>query len=192
MSQSLTLEHFIRVFPQMLEPDLCVRLMETFEANAQAHEPINLHPVGPQFVQLNLTNIKNNVKVAPVHAALEHAFKAALNRYRKEVGIDDTIWPHRYGFEHFRIKKYDAANGDSFPYHVDVADHASARRFLAVFFYLNDTDGGETSYPAHIGSIVKPQQGSIMMFPPLWLYPHAGEPLKSGVKYICGTYLHYL
>lgn len=189
---SLELNHFIRVYPGILEPELCARLIDLFESNAQQHEAIDQSPRGPKFTQLNLTNLKASIRVAPTHAALEHAFKNALDRYQRDVGVGSTLWPQRFGFEQFRIKRYRAEAGESFPPHVDVADYASARRFLACFFYLNETDGGQTQFLPNTGPSVDPQPGSVMMFPPLWLYPHSGEPVKSGAKYIVGTYLHYL
>ena len=39
---------------------------------------------------------------------------------------------------------------------------------------------------------VQPKRGSILIFPPTWMYRHAGLPPVSNDKYILGTYLHYL
>ena len=48
------------------------------------------------------------------------------------------------------MKKYHARTKDRFDPHVDVQDHASARRYLAFLFYLNeDFSGGETEFPHH-------------------------------------------
>ena len=60
-----------------------------------------------------------------------------------------------------------------------------------MFFYLNTVEeGGETSFP-NLEMKIKPKQGSVLCFPPLWMYPHLGEQPISNDKYIIGTYLHY-
>ena len=93
--------------------------------------------------------------------------------------------------EDFRVKKYRKGTDDRFSTHVDVGDHASARRFLAFFIYLNTIEeGGETAFPGI--KTVKPKCGRVLMFPPLWTFPHEGRPTISDHKYIVGSYLHYI
>jgi hypothetical protein len=76
-----------------------------------------------------------------------------------------------------------------FDTHVDVQDYASARRYLAFLWYLNDVeDGGKTVFT---GLTIAPKRGTLIVFPPLWMFPHKGEPPISGPKYILSGYLHY-
>ena len=71
------------------------------------------------------------------------------------------------------------------------ADYPSARRYLAFLFYLNDVQkGGQTEFRFH-GRMIRPEAGSVLVFPPTWEYPHIGLPPISGPKYIMSTYLHY-
>ena len=98
------------------------------------------------------------------------------------------------GAEGFRIKYYQQGVGQ-FLKHVDVGDHQSARRALAVFWYLNDVDeGGETVFYNQQGDVIrtiKPKAGRAVLFPPMWMFPHAGLiPVSSG-KYLLSGYLHY-
>jgi len=73
-----------------------------------------------------------------------------------------------------------------------VQDYNSARRFLVCFLYLNrPNSGGLTSFPK-LDYAVEPKVGRVLIFPPTWMYRHAGQPVISGEKYIMGTYLHYL
>ena len=78
-----------------------------------------------------------------------------------------------------RVKKYDV--GDSFDTHVDVSDYASARRWLAFLVYLNDNFiGGETEFVD--GKMIHPKTGTVLVFPSLWTFPHAGLPVKIRYK----------
>ena len=98
-------------------------------------------------------------------------------------------FPEQNNFEQFRIKRYNTDGNDAFDTHVDVSDYASARRFLSFMWYLNDVnEGGETIFD---DLTIKPKTGTMIIFPPLWMYPHKGVAPISNTKYIMSTYLHY-
>lgn len=68
-------------------------------------------------------------------------------------------------------------------------DYATSRRFLSFFWYLNDVDqGGETVFD---DLIIQPKTGRMVVFPPLWMFPHKGCIPISNEKYLLSTYLHY-
>lgn len=89
------------------------------------------------------------------------------------------------------MKLYRKGTDDRFDTHVDVGNHDSARRFLVMFWYLNTVEvGGETVFD-NISYSVNPVEGRLLMFPPMWMYPHSGKMAVSDDKLILGTYLHY-
>ena len=109
-----------------------------------------------------------------------------------ELDLRDIDFPPKYLFEEFRIKRYLDNGNDEFLDHVDVGDHSSARRFLVCFLYLNDVEeGGTTDFPK-LDLSITPKCGRMLVFPPTWMFRHAGRPVTKGKKYILGTYLHYL
>ena len=60
---------------------------------------------------------------------------------------------------------------------------------LELIWEIKIDEGGRTLYN---DISIEPEQGKLIMFPPLWMYPHAGEAPKSNDKFILGSYLHYL
>ncbi len=113
----------------------------------------------------------------------------AANEYFENLGVRRFV-PSVEHFEHVRMKRY--RPGDEFTDHVDVGDAATAGRMLACLFYLNDCDGGETSFGD--GFDIRPRAGRLVLFPPMWMFPHAGQALHSGfdrVKYTVATFLRY-
>ena len=55
-------------------------------------------------------------------------------------------------------------------------------RNISSITYLNDDyEGGETEF---IDRVIKPVSGKTLVFPSLFLYPHRGCPVKSGIKKI--------
>ena len=185
---SSDLRDFIKVYDNVVPAELCQRLIQQFEAQ-QGKQEVQIQTAGGlgRMVQANFMTDAGwdwaNKELVPL-------FVQAARRYRTET--NDPQFPARPGFEAIRLKRYLPNGLDSFPRHVDAADINTARRFLIMFLYLNDVaEGGETTFPDW-DIAVKPQTGRLLMFPPFWLYPHAGEKPISGPKYICGTYLHYV
>ena len=101
------------------------------------------------------------------------------------------MFPSRYGFEEFRLKRYLPNDIDEFRNHVDVSNYENARRFLVFFLYLDDNEKGHTTFPQSNIS-VQPKAGRILMFPPMWTHLHAGTKPVDKPKYIIGSYLHYV
>ena len=81
---------------------------------------------------------------------------------------------------------------DAFPPHIDVNNRESARRFLVMFIYLSDNIKGETLInPKDDPFVSSCKKGSVLLFPPMWPWIHAGEKPVNMSKYILGSYLHY-
>jgi len=182
------LNDFIQVHENVLDKKDCRSLIETFESVSEL-EHIDNEGL-PKFAQYNLTkNIKtHNNNVMSIHNKLVKIVVNYRNSYYKFV--DKRCFPENHAFEQFRIKKYKNNNEDRFDTHVDVTDHESSRRFLSFFWYLNEvTDGGETEF---FDLTIKPKMGTMVIFPPLWMFPHRGHKPISGDKYLLSTYLHYI
>jgi len=177
-----SLADHIKTFPDVLSRDECARLIERFEADPHA-EPC-ARESGHSFTQLDVTT-----HWPDQHKALVPLFLAHLNRY--QLAVQGYFWPPSFSFEHLRMKRYLPNGRDCFPPHVDVMDRDAARRFMTAFIYLNAPDGGgETVFPT-LGISVSPEPGKMIAFPPLWPFPHAGQPPKASPKYILHTYLCY-
>ena len=118
-------------------------------------------------------------------------------RYRNDCDVKPYQWPENFNFEPPKIKRYLPDTTDEFPEHVDVLDHETARRFLAMFIYLNSNFGGSTELPLksqydNHKFVSHCTQGSILIFPPLWPWIHAGRKPVDTPKYLIGSYLHYV
>jgi hypothetical protein len=177
----------IHVHDNSLEPNVCDFLISLFEQSSDKHERYD-NDGKPNFTQFNLTENRNlTEEVNQVHNhIIKKIFEHRDNYYEF---VDKRVFPEEHALEQFRIKKYNPGGSDWFDTHVDVTNHESARRFLSFMWYLNDVEsGGNTVFD---DVIITPKKGTLVMFPPLWMYPHRGEPPLSGPKYIMSAYLHY-
>jgi hypothetical protein len=177
----------IKVYDNALDYDICDFLIDYFESNEDIQENVSCNRK-PNFVQINLTeNSKKSKDIEDVH---QNILKVILD-YKKDYYdfVYPECFPESNAFEQFRIKRYIPDSNEAFDTHVDVKDYESSRRFLSFLFYLNDVDdGGKTCFK---DLTIIPKKGKLVVFPPLWMYPHYGEEPKSNKKYILSTYLHY-
>lgn len=182
-----SLDTLIRVYDNHIPPAFCDEIVRRFEGAGDHHvsAPFPPHRV---FTEMNLMATPGWDDVT---AKLIGAMQDGVRRYVDDAGVSRVVWPEKNGYEQIRMKRYLPNGEDQFDWHVDVQDHASARRFLVYFWYLTDVaEGGETEF--QWGRSVRPQKGRLIMFPPTWEFPHRGAPVVDGVKYIVGGYLHYL
>ena len=61
-----------------------------------------------------------------------------------------------------------------------------------MFLYLDNNTAGETDVKLKDDRVVSScKKGSMLIFPPMWPWLHAGKLPKETPKYIVGSYLHY-
>ena len=190
-------QHFIRVYEDALREDVCKNTIRLFEE--QIHEEID-DDGRPKFKQWNLTQFldensdeghsKVHADYSIIQQCLIESCHYHVQQYMDDVDCRD-FFPARSQMEQLRVKKYCKGTDDRFEMHVDVGDHQRAKRFLAIQWYLNDVEeGGETEF--RNGLQIKPKAGTLLIFPPLWTYPHKANPAVSDSKYIATTYTHYV
>lgn len=184
-------DHFIKIYDDVLDKNLIKNIMDSSRDVDWEYWDRGGRP---QFHQFNVTEYAQDNPDSiwgKIHNRLIEAIKDASERYMEDTDCK-SAWPAENALEQIRLKKYVAEDDDRFDPHVDVGDHSSARRFLALFFYLNDVDEGGETWFTKMGIKVKPKAGRCLIFPPTWTYPHAGLPPLNTNKYIIGTYLHYI
>jgi hypothetical protein len=183
----LALRDFCAVIDGTMTPELCEQLISLFENNPELHQRFDLNKT-PNFTQLNFTQ-HSSIDTALHNKVVDHLI-AAVQVYRKNVP-ETFFWKPGFSFEQVRIKKYLNDGNDLFDTHVDASSSETMKRFFAFFWYLNDVDeGGETEF-LNLDLKVKPKAGRLVMFPPMWMYPHKGHPPISNNKYLLSTYLHF-
>ena len=180
------MENYIRRYDNVLSPELCDSLIERFENNPDQYEK---HQQGEMsFTQIHLLKHKEWHDDAQT---VVNGLHGCVDQYKTECKVVGNMWPEKFSLEPLRMKRYLPDGTDQFGDHVDVNSHESARRFLVFFLYLDDNEKGSTSFPQHdISSECK--KGSLLMFPPMWPWLHAGQKPINKPKYIVGSYLHYV
>ena len=182
------MENYIRVYDDVLTKDQCQHFIDKFEDSSHQWQKTELEG-HRSFTEVNLSLHEDWKEYSKI---LFDKLRPFVSKYTEDCKIDmDKQWPAKFGFEQIRFKKYEVNGVDQFKEHVDVMDYNSARRFLVFFTYLDDNEGGHTSFSEY-DKRVQPKAGRLLMFPPTWTYKHTAELPIEKPKYILGSYLHYV
>ena len=120
-------------------------------------------------------DIDNNMDIQAINSALKNAIAQVSSHYAKVNNIDiGSLAP-------LSVSKY--STGKSMGPHVDDYDDGENPN-ISVVLYLNDNYiGGELHFPEQ-GVTIKPEAGSIVVFPSTAPYYHESLPVQSGTKYM--------
>jgi hypothetical protein len=148
---------------------------ESFTYGVYKHPKWNHVLIGNKDIDDNCEVVINSIR---------DGFFAVANDFKLSKGIEDSP---RYD-PVFGINRY--STGSGLGSHADSYDGNMELRFSMVA-YLNDNYmGGEIEF-LNQGVSVKPEAGSIIIFPSSLPYLHESKPTLSGHKYMCTAFWLY-
>jgi len=196
-----TLLDYVKIYDNAIDLKLCDELVNEFE-----NDWTNQVSTGANVYRLKTDTGRKLYKkfteidfrlVPRWHQKYGHILKPLMieytNKYYDDIGYPTHLRPPVFGYEPYRIKKYLPHSGisDRIDEHTDASNLGLCKRFLSLFWYLNDVEeGGETRFTG-LNYHVKPKKGKLLVFPPMWMFPHEGCPVITGQKYLLHSYLHF-
>ena len=184
MSEDLS--YYCRVYDNFLTHEECDAFIENYETTikekARAGETQSMctlpsgESICPQCNCYRLMTFQHD-RFDYLNKLVMPKFTNLAKQYKSDC-VQSYMWPKKYGWEKFRMKRYRVAKEEQFKNHVDVTSHAVAKRFLVFTCYLNDNFGdGHTTFPV-FGKSIKPKKGSVLVFPPLWTFLHRADTVS--------------
>ena len=196
LKSSSHMDKWVQVYDNVIDELSCEELIKKFEDSHEYYQTVHQED-GDNAISFEQITLVEHEEWQSVQNGMLEMFQDYIVHYKLDCGVFDKMWPETYGYEAIRMKRYLANDYDRFDPHVDVMNHATAKRFLAFFIYLNDVEeGGESEFffnkpGTFIPFKVEPKRGRMLMFPPTWQYYHAGLKPISGKKYLIHSYCHY-
>ena len=181
------MDNLIKTYDDVIDKRTCKNLIDKFEQFQTQHEEFDVG--GMCFTQLNMT--KSSQMWSKEIEEFTNLFQSYLLTYLKDTGVTPQQMPSKYIWEPIRLKRYMPNDHDEFRPHVDVNSKPTSTRFLVFFIYLSDNEEGKTTFP-QLDKYAECKKGSMLMFPPMWPWLHAGTKPINEPKYIMQTYLHYV
>ncbi|MEZ5460917.1 2OG-Fe(II) oxygenase [Dokdonella sp.] len=181
------LRHYVRWYDNVLPVELCDGLVAGFEQmrDAQVVNGVGVRKGldGSKWTELNLSKFADPAMKGYFISLIDQY----LERYNAEIGVSLPVPPTHLSSD-LIIKRYAADKVEQFEPHFD-SIYDRCDRYMVFLWYLNDVEeGGETRF-MDLDMGVQARKGRLLMFPPYWMYQHAGMPPISNAKYIVSTYL---
>tara|TARA_B100001250_G_scaffold31893_1_gene26067 strand:+ start:162 stop:683 length:522 start_codon:yes stop_codon:yes gene_type:complete len=171
----------IKTYEDALSKEWCDSLIQLFENAENYHHRVDRN-YKPKFTELDVN------QCAPQYiSGLLQFTKIVYDNYK--VDLNATHLPEYKQLEDYRIKRYISGGDERYDEHIDVSNYRNANRCLSIIFYLNDNNG-DTEFPRE-NIRITPKLGRVLVFPPMWMYPHIGHPPTDNTKYILHTTLQY-
>lgn len=126
----------------------------------------------------------NSFQLSLISNEIKNAIESATYHYMSNVQVKPVKIPH-----FFDIKKY--TDGADMGMHADSEDESDkVHPIISAVLYLNDNySGGELEFIRQ-NLKIKPEAGSLIMFPSFPPYYHRPAPVTSGVKYMVPFFLY--
>jgi len=185
---NVNLQHFIRSYDADLDAALCARMIDSFNGLSRFHtlngRTARAGLEESAWTEINVSQLSDDA----LKGFFRHRISSALARYNADIGLAPIAIPDSPKTADLILKRYRPAAGECFQPHFDSV-HDVSNRYLVFLWYLNDVEtGGETEFP-QLDFRVSARTGRLLMFPPYWMYQHAGMAPRSSDKYILSTYL---
>lgn len=176
-------ERFVFVYDNVLAKDTCQTIINSFEASEEK-------TIGKTASGISNKKKSTELYIDPNHKKwelIDNLLFEIFGEYSQDY-LSHFPWfnPKCQDVGYF-VKKYEQGIG-YFNAHVDVSLKKNANRFLVFILYLNTVeDGGETEF-TNMGVKITPVAGRLLIFPPMWMFPHRGEMPISSHKYTVNTF----
>ncbi len=118
-----------------------------------------------------------NPKELYIYNSIRSSMIFAASKYKIYNNVTDEI----HISKEFDIKKYNT--GQMMGPHADQNDGDSNLNYSIIAYLNDDYEGGEISFPNH-NVTLKPNAGSLIIFPSSDPYLHESKEITSGIKYM--------
>ena len=183
----MDLRSYVQTFDGALPAAFCEQLIESFKQTTDRHI---VRPPGwragldaSSWTELDVSALADKAFLGFFYKQIDDY----LGLYNQRLGLTLPV-PALPSISPIRIKRYVAGSGEAFQPHFD-AIYEVSNRYMVFLWYLNDVEEGGATEFCDLGISVSARAGKLLMFPPYWMYQHAGRPPLSGDKYIISLYL---
>jgi len=175
---------FIWVQDGVLSAEFCNQTTQKFEADArkkQGQTSKGYQPEVKKSLDLKITGLDEWAEEDSVFfsslAQYIPEYQKHINKVIPDIPIFNTPDIKDNGYQ---IQK--TSPGEEYTWHQDSCVKDGYARALTYIWYLNNVpEGGETEF--YDGTLIKPVQGRILIFPAIWTFMHRGRTPASD-KYI--------
>ncbi len=183
------LKDFIKVFDNALDPTICQTILNEYKNSSEWKETLTGSGHDPNsrncsVIPISLQDIINqNPQIRQmIDQSLFECVSSCIDRYSEETTTTDLEIQEDSGYELLRYFE-----GEFYIQHTD-SFKESPRAITFILSINDDYEGGEISF-FNRELTYKLKQGSCIMFPSNFMYPHEIRPIIKGTRYSIITWL---
>jgi len=185
-------DDFIGIFPNALNPVQCKKFIDQFE---------RMSSLGLTYNRLAVETLKKD-EAWGIETTLTFKGNSELCKdftsvfwpiYHKHYAQKYSVLTNagKHGICHFKVQKTKPGEGYHI-WHFENDGMLHMNRIVTWMVYLNDVyEGGETEF-LYLKKRIKPERGTLLIWPAGYTHTHRGNPPLSGDKYIMTGWLEYL
>jgi hypothetical protein len=190
---------FIGVYPKAMPDDLCDHLVAQFDASAELglavgrktemNNEASYRTFKDDSVVFSYEIPMQNATTKDTVSAFIHFLQSCYVDYADKfsASLGNTSEHTSYMF---KLQKTEVGQGYHV-WHFEAGARDVCTRILAWTVYLNDVEeGGETEF-LYQHKRVKPEKGTVCIFPAAFTHTHRGNPPLSNTKYIATGWYEY-
>ncbi len=178
---------FIFEQPRALSTSLCQQMIERFENASLEQYQGRIGQLANKDVAVKKSTdlvVSGKPHWKDIDQALFRSLASALREFR------ETFTYFKGPFKDMGYAIQRTLPGEYYHWHIDGGSHQFSQRQLVALWYLNTVvgPGGETQFLFQ-DVVLRPEQGTLVLFPPFWTHEHRGTVLQHGVKYVATTWV---
>lgn len=182
------MENYIKLYHNAIPDDVCDDLVNYYN-NTDNTNNFNFDWRKCDYIFLYPKQDDNKLSI------VKDYIKNTFDKYRNDIshmgGTGTLHFCNTLEIPNIICYKHDSDQQHKFNVHSDAWSVESSTRQVSVIIYLNDVkEGGETKF-IYNNMTVKPQKGTILMFPSNFCYTHEGCRPVSEDKYIIVSWIHF-
>lgn len=187
MNINYTINNFVGVFRNAFTKEFCEQAIKQYENMVEAgHGRTRFETEGDAKTHRDDTQVfADDIDYIPLRSSTEEFNKLFWNVYYPIYEQEYSALKHsaRHTNYAFKIQKTKIGGGYHV-WHYESSTRENSNRLLTWILYLNDVhEGGETEF-LYQHMRVKPEQGTLVIWPAAFTHTHRGNPPLSNEKYI--------
>ena len=178
----MELNDLIKTYDDVLSKEDCENLIRVFEDAKEKTDVRNTNMTFTEYFIPTDIPFMGDIRSKIINYQNDYVFSM-------QETLNCNVFPLQYSLEKIKVKRYISKLKEEFKAHVDSIDINSCFRYLSSLVYLNDNfEGGQTTFN---DLTIEPKLGRLLIFPPQWMFPHAGTVPINNDKYVLTTYRRF-
>ena len=187
------IEDFVGVYKNIIPSELCENAIHEFECLNDMGLTVNRQDGEgtPNHIKNDMQLFEKQIIEARGSACaldIVDAVKMCFSHYKSMFGVLDHY--ENLGILHYKVQRTGKGGGYHI-WHSEDSRHEVSSRLFAFIVYLNDVEeGGETEL-LYQHRRIKPETGTVLLFPAGFTHTHRGNPPISNTKYIVTGWIEF-